>query len=208
MASDKGRALHRTHVAQLFDDATSLGESVGAFFEKGYQGGETLMLVARPAHSIAILRWLSAHRYPVDDMIASHQLTVLDATAAMGRLCRTGRPDPARFDAQIGTRVRSLLAQGHRLRIYGEIVDLFAEQGQFDLAHDLEKLWNALAETCEFALFCGYQSHHFGDPRSAPSLHALCSLHTHVAATSTDMLGAWLLSEREKASRNITQQSG
>ena len=77
----------------------SLGESVGAYFEEGYQNGETLLLVARPAHSIAILKWLAAHGYPVDDMIASHQLTVLDAATTMGTLCRGGRPDPERFEA-------------------------------------------------------------------------------------------------------------
>lgn len=203
MASDKD-ALARTHIAQLFDDAASLGESVGAFFEEGYQNGETLLLVARPAHSIATLKWLAAHGYPADDMIASRQLTVLDAATTMGALCLGGRPDPARFEARAASLVRSLLAQGHRLRIYGEIVDLFAERGQFDIAHDLEQMWMALAETCEFAMFCGYQSKHFGDPRSAPSLDALCSLHDHVAAASNDMLATWLLSQREKSSRDIS----
>ena len=62
----------------------------------------------------------------------------------------------------------------------------------------------ALAEACEFAMFCGYQSKHFGDPRSAPSLDALCSLHSHVAAAPNDMLATWLLSQRQKSSRNIT----
>ena len=74
-------------------------------------------------HSIAVLKWLSAHGYPVDDMIASHQLTVLDAATTMRTLCRGGRPDPARFEAHAASLVRSLLAQGHRLRIYGEIVE-------------------------------------------------------------------------------------
>jgi len=197
VTSDKD-ALARTHIAQLFDDAASLGESVGAYFEEGYQNGETLLLVARPPHSIAVLKWLSAHGYPVDDMIASHQLTVLDAATTMGTLCRGGRPDPERFEAHAASLVRALLAQGHRLRIYGEIVDLFAERGQFDIAHDLEQLWMALGDTCEFAMFCGYQSKHFGDPRSAPSLDTLCSLHTHVAASSNDMLGTWLLAQRDK----------
>jgi hypothetical protein len=46
-----------------------------------------------------------------------------------------------------------------------------------------------------FTLFCGYSAVHFGDPRSAAALQAICRAHTHVRASSDDDLGAFLMSE-------------
>ena len=82
------------------------------------------------------------------------------------------------------------------MHVYGEMVDILAEQGRFDAAHELELLWNELAARKSLTLLCGYASVRFGDVRDAAALHRICA-HTAVHADAGDLLGTWLLNDRQ-----------
>jgi hypothetical protein len=186
------RRVHSEHVVQLFDSRDSLASSVASFLAPPYAAGESLLLVAKPANWEGIARELRALGCDVDRGIENGRITVLDALTTARTICRHETPDPRLFWSVAEPLVRKLLRRG-RLSIYGEMVELFAEEGNFSAALKLEELWCALAEKVAFRLMCGYSSAHFASPVSEAKLTTLCKMHTDVRTGPDDTLGAWLV---------------
>lgn len=190
------------HIVQLFDTHASLIKSVAAFLEYGFDAGDTLLVVARPTYWKSIAKCLKRAGYPVDDAMSVGRLTVLDASATLASFMRRGAIAPALFEEIVGSCVGRLAGRaGHGLRIYGEMVDLLAEEGNLEAAHELEELWNELAERYSFTLLCGYAAAHFTDPLTAQALRAICDAHTRVDTKSDDTLGNWVLKKADNARR-------
>jgi hypothetical protein len=188
------------HVVRLFDDADSLAETVAAFLYEGWNQDETLLVVARPENWALVARGLGASGCPVNEAALSGRLVVLDAATTLAKFFRNSRPVADRFEDTLGKLVARLCDQsGKPLRIYGEMVDILAEQGDFVSATDLERLLNELGTKYPLRLLCGYASGHFGDPRTADLLREICSAHDHACATPSDLLGSWLLADRRQA---------
>jgi hypothetical protein len=181
------------HIVQLFDDRESLAEALSSFAAGGLDAGETVLLVLRSDHWTLTARHLAALGVDCDRVVESGRLTGLDAAETLAGFWRRGRPDSHIFDASVSVLVRSLIARGAPLRVYGEMVDLLAAEGDFTGAQRLEDLWNRLGAQVPFTLFCGYMAVNFGDSRTAGSLRAICRLHSHVRANPSDMLGSFLL---------------
>jgi hypothetical protein len=183
------------HVVQFFDSPDSLGEAVALFLSSGYQAGDHLLVVAKPRHFQAIAEPLRRFGHPVEKLVREERLTVLDAATSLRKFMRGGSPDPALFDQAIGSVVRGL-ARGRGLRIYGEMVEILAEETNYRGADQLEALWNGLAERVPINLFCGYSSAHFAAPNVGDALRAICDRHHEVHQSQTDLLGNWLLANR------------
>jgi hypothetical protein len=183
------------HLVQLFDEPDSRVEAVAAFLYRGWLAGAPLLVVARPINWALIEARLEVMGCPVADTIAAGRLVALDAATTLASFLEAGGPDDQLFQEQVGPVVSRLSKHG-RLNVYGEMVDILAEQGRLDAAHELEILWNRLAATESFTLLCGYASAHFGDARDAEALHRICRAHTGVHADAGDLLGTWLLNDR------------
>jgi hypothetical protein len=123
----------------------------------------------------------------------SGQLTVRDAAAAMSSIMRNGRPDRNLFNEEIASLVSQLNSRDRHLRIYGEIVDLLATEGNYRSAQQLEELWNELGRRESFTLFCGYAAVNFGDPGTAEALRKICRVHSRVRSNPRDVLGTFLI---------------
>jgi hypothetical protein len=177
----------------LFDTPESLTTAVTAFLFEGYQANNTILLAITPRHWTLIAEAITKAGCPVADLITRGQLTVLDAAATLNAFMRGGRPDAQLFDEVVGEAVRQVNRRGHPLRIYGEMVNLLAGEGDFKGAKDLEELWNELGEREPFTLFCGYSTVHFGDPRTGPALREICRTHNHVYTDPRDILSTFLL---------------
>ena len=65
------------------------------------------------------------------------------------------------------------------VRIYGAMVDILWKNGSQDAAVRLEMLWNQLANTQAFSLFCGYAMGHFYKDANRDDV---CRQHTHVVS--------------------------
>jgi PAS domain S-box-containing protein len=79
-------------------------------------------------------------------------------------------------------RVVKQVSQGRkRVRAFGEMVALLWAQGNKAAAIRLEELWNDLARTQSFALFCAYPMSAFAEPANdGISLGDVCTCHTRV----------------------------
>jgi len=183
----EGREL--THRLQLFDTPESLAQSVTQFLFEGYERGENILIAAKRRNLDAILTALEERGCFSQDF-DRQRLIALDATELLTHLRRHGVVDALRFEAEIGTLVERLSESGP-LRVYGEIVEVLAEEGDFDGAVRLETLWNGLSQRYPFTLMCGYSSAHFTTDTSA--LRRICETHNHISTTSDDTLGSYLL---------------
>jgi hypothetical protein len=190
-------AVASEHIVQLFDGADTLGLAVASHLIQAFEHDGHALVVSRPKHVHEISHALAERGYVTDELIAAGRMTVLDARQTLRQFMHAGAPNPAMFDREIGTLVREL-ATGGPLVIYGEMVDLLAEEGSFTAAEELEGLWNRLAETTSFSLLCGYASSHFAAPRGENRLRRVCANHTRVHQNNEDLLANWLLTSLAK----------
>ena len=181
-----------THRLQLFDTSESLVESVASFLFEGYVRGEHLVIVAKPRHRQAVMATLQRMGCFPPDADTPQRLVALDAAEVLHTITRDGRLDATLFKRTIKPLMKSLSETGP-VRIYGEAVELLAEQQDLGTAFALEQLWNALGSEIPYTMLCGYSSAHFTTPTSQRSLRDICGTHTHVAAEADDTLGRYLL---------------
>ena len=180
------------HRLQLFDSPDTLGETVASFLLEGYREGDHLLVVAKPRHLKAVLAALHTHGCFPADHEGSQRLVAFDAADVLRLITRHGLIDAGLFRKTVKPIVETLASTG-RLRIYGEIVELLAEEEDMAGALTLERLWNTLAEEVPFTLMCGYSSAHFAGAAARPALRHLCQAHTESIATEEDPLGSYLL---------------
>src|SRR5262245_15057850 len=124
------------HLVQLFDAPRSLADAVSHYLIEGRAAAEHLLVIARASHWQLISVYLERRGFPVAD--PSPNLTVMDARKIRARLMRRGVLDPGRTDETLGGMFTELSAAPGGLRVYGEIVELFAEDGNFEQACELE----------------------------------------------------------------------
>jgi hypothetical protein len=190
LAAESSPSPAHEHIVQLFDAPRSLADAVSQFLIEGRALGNQLLVIARSSHWTLIEGYLERRGFPVGD--PSARLTVIDARKLRSRLMHRGILDPKRMNDALGDMVKQLAGEPGGLRVYGELVELFAEEGAFDQAAALEDYWNHLGEQYHFTLLCGYSAAHFADPGHAHNLREICSRHTSVRSHSADSLGTWL----------------
>ena len=183
------------HTVQLFDSSKSLADSVAQFLITGLERSENLLLVATPEHRDLLTKRLANVGWSVRTLIAANRMVVLDAGQTLDKFMRHATPSPVAFDEVVGSLVHRL-ANGKRLWIYGEMVDVLAARGNYRGAEQLEEMWNLLGQRECFTLFCGYASGHFGDPRTAKALAGICAAHDHVHRKPADILAEFLLNQQ------------
>ena len=184
------------HYVQLFDSSRSLADTVAAFLIGGLERNENILVVASPEHRELLARRLEEAGWNARKLIAANRMVIADAVRTLDKFMRQDTPSPIAFDEVVGTLVRQL-ANGKRLWIYGEMVDVLAARGNLRGAQQLEELWNRLGLRECFTLFCGYASGHFGDPRAARALAGICAAHDCVHRKPEDILAGFLLDQHD-----------
>jgi len=168
------------HAVQFYGSDEHLFATVGSFLAEGLLAGTPALVIATPAHRVAILEELA--RRLVDVEAARHigDLVMLDAEEMLDTFMGPEGPNPPAFRRNVGDAIQQTL--GGRVetpvRAYGEMVDLLWKQGRVDAAIRLEVLWNDLAATHSFQLLCGYAMGNFF--KQAEHYDAVCRQHTHV----------------------------
>jgi hypothetical protein len=182
------------HHVQLFDSSKSLADTVAAFLLAGFARGESILIVATPEHRELLARRFRESGLNPRDAIAANRLVILDASQTLDKFMRKDTPGAAAFDEVVGTIIEQL-SNDKRVCIYGEMVDLLVARGNYNGAQQLEELWNDLGRRECFTLFCGYASGHFGDPKTAKALAAICASHSHLHRKTDDLLAEFLLEQ-------------
>lgn len=181
------------HTVQLFDDPTSRSEAIAGFVRQGLEAGDAVLVVATREHwELATARlWQRGLRLDAD--IASYRLKVSEAALTLSQFMRGRTLDRDLFDQTVGARIRLRRTTGVRLRVYGEMVDLLAQEGDFANVLRLEGLWNDALQSEPVDLLCGYSATSFGDPQHRQTLSRICHAHTHVRCSPYDRRSTSLL---------------
>ena len=191
----RGRITSK-HIVQLFDSSDTLADGVSTFLFDGFKPHDKVLVMARPRHWKSIAERLDRRGWSVSQAAKQRELTVWDATRTLTRFMRNGQPVAELFHTAVGQLVEKLASTGATLWIYGEMVDVLAEERNFTAARCLEELWNELGLRQSFTLLCGYSSAHFADGATARMLSDICNRHTHVQVANDDVMGNWVLKRR------------
>jgi hypothetical protein len=182
------------HVLHLFDTIESRATSVAGFVSEGLAAGEQVLVYATGDHWKAVDERLSAAGGRLDRAIARDQLTVIDAHKALVSVMKRGLPDRALFSKYVAREIPgNVPGRTPGVRVYGELVDLLAEQGYYRAATALEHLWNELLASRRLSLMCGYSSVHFGNPLVRSALREICACHSRIVTDEDDPLGSFLI---------------
>ena len=167
------------HAVDLYADDAELLSHVTAYVIDGLAQGETCLVVATPQHRAGL-----RHRLALAGL-GEHggRLLELDADEVLRRFLRDDWPDPALFDLAVAEVLRTLLRQGGRVRVFGEVVGLLHARGMLPAALQLEKLWEQLQRELDFPLLCAYPL--VGcDEQDAELREHVLALHPHVVTTA------------------------
>lgn len=198
------------HLAQFHRDVESLTESAFVFLEAGLRGGNSVLVVAPTDRVEQLFDRLAAGRFHPKSLSDSGQLAVLDETAIVRHVVNGGTPEWTGVRAMLGPMLSRLRTYGSGTRIYAEIANALWESGNTDAAIALEDFWNALAQSYQFALYCGYCMDTHSDQCYAAPLEELGRTHSDILGTPDDeRLGVALdRASKEIFGISLTQMAG
>ena len=151
------------HAMTYFEDAAQLGAEIAAFVAEGLSVGQPALILTSPEHHVAIAAELRARGIDVASAVAAGDLQLADAEETLaGLIGENGLPDAAVYHRNVGRVVQDLLdGRSGPVRIFGDMVDLLWQRGQYDAAMRIELLSNQLAVLHPISVICGYSMGHF-----------------------------------------------
>ncbi len=193
------------HGVQFYSQDEFLLEELSEYIGNALRAGNAAVVVATDAHRNALLPCLTAQRLDVATLLEQGRLILADAAQLLARFTQDGWPDEDRFNNVVGGIVAKALACSgdgqRRVAIFGEMVALLWAEGKADAAIRLEQLWNGLARTKSFSLFCAYPMNSFDREEDAGLLLKVCNEHSAVIPTE----GYMDLGSEDERLRSITQ---
>lgn len=167
----------RDHCVQIYDDDAAFIDALEGFVAGGIRQGDSIILVATPAHLAALGARLARNGFDANAAAARGQYIALDAADTLARFMVDGWPDQARFAETIQQTLARARQHHHKVRAFGEMVALLWADGLHDAAIQLEHYWAALCRDERFSLFCAYPKAGFAGG-SDIAVQQVCSAHT------------------------------
>ena len=170
------------HFVRFYDEGDVMLDEVAAFLGQAVQAGGKGIVIATQDHIDVLRRRLGP--------AAAVRVAWMEADAVLAQFMVDGWPDPARFEAAVGSAVAAACAGGTTVHAFGEMVALLCARGRHDAALRLEELWNGLARRHLFSLFCAYPWNAFPTPALAQAFRRVCAEHDHACADTALVLPA------------------
>lgn len=171
------------HSVQFYENDAYFVKQVAAFVRAGLGAGDAVVVIAARPRRDELEKHLrediarAASRYPGADPYLA-----LDAADVLSALMRDGQPDEGLFAGFMGPLLKRA-AEGcnGRLRVFGEMVNMLAADGNHESAIRLEAFWNRLARVRPMAILCGYRMDAFARAADGEAFLEVCNAHTHVS---------------------------
>ena len=176
------------HGVQFYSADNFLIEELSRYVSHALHAGDAAVVVATEEHREGLIQRLTAEGVEVGTPIEQGRFIALDAAQMLSTFMIEGWPDQERFTDVVGGVIEKAGAAtdrgaNPRVAIYGEMVALLWDQGKAEAAIRLEQLWNGLARSKSFSLFCAYPMSSFGHERDAELLMKVCGEHSAVIPT-------------------------
>src|SRR5437763_15685858 len=144
------------HFVQFCETDAFLVNSLSEFIGTALRQGDAGIVLATQSHRESLEERLKVDGLDVAAARVSGQYVSIDAAAVLPKIMVDGSPDPERFAEVIGSIITRAAEGRCHVRIFGELVALLWADGKRAAALRLEELWNDLARTYSFSLFCAY----------------------------------------------------
>lgn len=166
------------HFVQIYDDESALGDAVATFLALGIKAGDAAIAIARPDHIEVFEKELRVAGIDVEEALRSGLYRSFPSEDLLASFMVDGMPERRLFMDSVGGLIR-FVGKGRNVRAFGEMVaDLWAD-GRVPAAMRLEELWNDLASSLKFDLFCAYPADGFREDELASLAH-VCRQHSQV----------------------------
>lgn len=168
------------HFVQFYESEIFLLDSLSEFIGAGLSAGDACIVIATKAHRETLEEILKAQGLDLATAHTHGEYIALDAVETLSKFMIDGLPEPGRFFEIIGNIIRQAGEDRLHVRAFGEMVALLWEEGNQAGAIQLEELWNELAKTHSFSLFCAYPMHGFGKVAHDAPFTEVATRHTRV----------------------------
>ena len=178
------------HGVQFYSEDKFLLEELSQYVGNALRAGDAAVVAATEEHRDSLIQWLTAQGIDIGLPIEQRRFVFLDAAQALSMFMVDGWPDQDRFAEVFGVVIdRAVAAAGgavnRRVAIYGEMVALLWAEGKAEAAIRLEQLWNGLAQSKAFSLFCAYPMSSFSREEDGDLLAKVCQEHSAVIPTES-----------------------
>ena len=177
------------HLVQFYDDESFIIENVSYLAANALASGGSAVIAATERHLEQILDRLPDSVLNLDAARESGRYVTLDATKTASEILLDGSPDEAKFEDLIGDTIRGAAKNSANgfVFVFGEIVALLCAANNANAAVRLEQLWNALAESNHFSLYCAYPLTSLGTTPDADAVMKICAEHALTIPTETPL---------------------
>jgi PAS domain S-box-containing protein len=173
------------HFVQFYENDAFLAKSVASFVGSGLTDGGSAIVIATENHRSLIEAELGRDGIDLFAAREANRYHSLDAAETLEQFMIEGAPDKRLFQQVIGGLVNRVTASGMPLRAFGEMVALLWADGNGAAAIQLEELWNDLAKTSTFSLFCAYPMRGFSEEADGQMFAHICQEHSRVFPTES-----------------------
>ncbi len=170
------------HAVQIYENDGAFLEVLEEFVSGGLQMGESVIVIATPAHRDALEDRLCQQGLDLEAARSQDQYIPLDAEEALSKFMVNGWPDETLFK-QLVNQLLVRARKNGQVRAFGEMVALLWAKGQNAATVGLEHLWSRFCEEEAFCLFCAYPKSGFTRDADA-SIREICTTHSRVIASS------------------------
>jgi PAS domain S-box-containing protein len=175
---------HSGHVVQFYENPSFLLDQLSRFVGTALGAGDAAVVIARKAIRDGLTQRLKARGFDVARAANRDRYIAVDAAEVLSKFMGNDLPDPERFRDTVGEfLVRAKAAsEGENPRVvaFGEMVALLWAEGRTEAAIRLEQLWNDLAKTYSFNLWCGYPLAGFSKQEYSEAFVRICEEHSAV----------------------------
>ena len=178
---ERARPVPHDHLVHLYRTDDELDRAVRDHLLEGFRGDSSGLVIGTPARRERLEHSLESAGL-IEALTTTGRYHVADARDTLEAFMVDGLPDPARFHATVGRVVARAAASGARLRAFGEMVALLWTDGNVMGAIELEALWNDLANTYAFSLYCAYPMAALEATDDLVSAQQVCTSHSDVIA--------------------------
>jgi MEDS: MEthanogen/methylotroph, DcmR Sensory domain len=168
------------HAVQLYHEESDLTDALAPFTASGLAQGEGVVVIGSTARWHALTERLRAGGVDTHAAVLRGQLRLFGARTILSSCMSRGAPDRRGFNEAIGGVLGLMRMRFPVLRVFAELTDLLWAEGQRGAATEIERFWNALAQTQEFSLLCACPLDSLDGRAYEGALQSVCAQHTHL----------------------------
>ena len=169
------------HILQIYENDEQFINTLKGFVTKGFQLGESVIIIATPEHLRALNQRLREEGWDLFSLTLQDQYIPLSAEETLGKFMINGWPDENLFYHLLTNLLLRARNRERRVRAFGEMVAVLWSQGYSGATVHLEYLWSRYCESEQFSLFCAYPKSGFTED-AKESLASICACHSKTIA--------------------------